>query len=108
VENQNEEARKRVEESKKRLRDAGFEHDFVFFGHGWGHCGVCHSTVEVQYPEEIDKKCSGPRPKRLIITGLEYDCCSRLTKEDCEKIDAMKKKTVEEINERIEKERENK
>lgn len=44
----------------KRLRDEGFQHEFVFFGHGWGHCKVCHGRFEVQYPSDRDKICRGP------------------------------------------------
>lgn len=85
-----------------KLRADGFQHNFGFFGHGWGHCIVCHSSVEVQYPEENDKVCLGPMPKRLIFSGLEYDCCSQLTNEDWKKINAMKEKIIKDFNDQIE------
>ncbi|OGZ95180.1 MAG: hypothetical protein A2676_03555 [Candidatus Sungbacteria bacterium RIFCSPHIGHO2_01_FULL_51_22] len=88
-----------------RLRAAGFQHSFNCFGHGWGHCVICHSDVEVQYPEEKDKKCPGPRQKRPVTSGLEYDCCSILTADDWKKIDAvldaMREKRIKEFDDRI-------
>lgn len=78
----------------QRSQENGFTHQFGFFGHGWGHCVVCHFSVDVQYPEEYEKKCPGPRPKRLLFPGLSYDCCSQLTDEDWKKIDAMEDKFI--------------
>ncbi|MEK7087105.1 MAG: hypothetical protein AAB958_00180 [Patescibacteria group bacterium] len=93
----------RRDELNMKLREDGFTHNFESFGHdGWGHCVVCHSTVDVNYPENNDKECPGTRPKRIMLTGLEYDCCSKLTSEDWKKIKAMEEKIVKEINDQIE------
>ena len=55
-------------ESKKSEQKQ--EHDFVHYGHGWGHCGVCHCTVDnVQHPNEFEKICPGERAKP------RPDCC---------------------------------